>query len=354
MDCCQSKTHVDPVQAATNDSINKDLQRQRRNLKQEIKLLLLGAGESGKSTIAKQMKIIHKNGFTVDELTDFANTIHNNVYHSCHTLLQAGKDLGISLKDPSLATHFVSPFLPEGKLTPELGVNVKKLWLDEGTISIYKRRSEFQLLDSTDYFLDDIERISSRDYFPTEQDVLRARVQTRGITETTFTFDRVNFLLVDVGGQRSERKKWMYCFEDVVAILFVVALSEFDLTLFEDRKTNRMKESLILFQELCMSKWFIKAGVILFLNKCDIFKLKLKEGKSIKVAFSGYKGDNSYDDALKFIQDRFMDITDPVTNKPKLIYPHVTCATDTDNVKHVFNDVKDYLISSSMNTSVTL
>eukprot|EP01126_Amoeba_proteus_P037634 TRINITY_DN3894_c0_g1_i1.p1 TRINITY_DN3894_c0_g1~~TRINITY_DN3894_c0_g1_i1.p1 ORF type:complete len:355 (-),score=47.76 TRINITY_DN3894_c0_g1_i1:326-1390(-) len=354
MNCCQNTTPVDPKTAAANDAINKDLQRQRRNYRHEIKLLLLGAGESGKSTIAKQMKIIHKNGFTVDELTEFANTVHHNVYHCCHTLIQASKDLGIPLSDPSLATNFASPFLPEGKLTPELGAQIKKLWLDEGIISVYARRAEFQLLDSTDYFLNDIERVSSRDYFPTEQDVLRSRVQTRGITETSFTFGGVPFLLVDVGGQRSERKKWMYCFEDVVAILFVVALSEFDLTLFEDRKTNRMKESLILFQELCLSKWFMKAGVILFLNKCDIFRQKLKEGKSIKVAFSDYKGDNSYSDALQFIQDRFMDVCDPLTNKPKLIYPHVTCATDTDNVKHVFNDVKDYLLSSSINSSSTL
>ena len=42
------------------------------------------------------------------------------------------------------------------------------------------------------------------------------------------------YRIVDVGGQRSERKKWIHCFEDVTAILFFVALSAYDLGLRED------------------------------------------------------------------------------------------------------------------------
>jgi len=62
--------------------------------------------------------------------------------------------------------------------------------------------------------------------------------------------------MVDVGGQRSERKKWMHCFQDVTAVIFCVALSEYDLKLYEDDTTNRMHESLKLFKEICNSKWF--------------------------------------------------------------------------------------------------
>jgi len=40
--------------------------------------------------------------------------------------------------------------------------------------------------------------------------------------------------MVDVGGQRSERKKWIHCFENVTAIIFMVAANEYDMTLVED------------------------------------------------------------------------------------------------------------------------
>ena len=62
-------------------------------------------------------------------------------------------------------------------------------------------------------FFNDIDRISAKDYNPDVQDVLRARSKTTGITETEFEVDSTKFRMVDVGGQRSERKKWIHCFE---------------------------------------------------------------------------------------------------------------------------------------------
>ncbi|KAJ1552421.1 guanine nucleotide-binding protein subunit alpha, partial [Nowakowskiella sp. JEL0078] len=72
------------------------------------------------------------------------------------------------------------------------------------------------------------------DFVPTDQDVLRSRVKTTGITETTFHIGELNYRLFDVGGQRSERKKWIHCFENVTCIVFLVAISEYDQVLVED------------------------------------------------------------------------------------------------------------------------
>lgn len=77
-------------------------------------------------------------------------------------------------------------------------------------------------------------RIGVVGYQPTDQDVLRSRVKTTGITETTFLVDELTYRLYDVGGQRSERKKWIHCFENVNAIVFLVAISEYDQVLVED------------------------------------------------------------------------------------------------------------------------
>lgn len=55
--------------------------------------------------------------------------------------------------------------------------------------------------------------MASSQYMPTDQDILRSRVKTTGITETTFKVGELTYKLFDVGGQRSERKKWIHCFE---------------------------------------------------------------------------------------------------------------------------------------------
>lgn len=76
--------------------------------------------------------------------------------------------------------------------------------------------------------------MASRNYMPTDQDILRSRVKTTGITETTFQVGELTYRLFDVGGQRSERKKWIHCFENVTALVFLVSLSEYDQMLYED------------------------------------------------------------------------------------------------------------------------
>lgn len=140
----------------------------------------------------------------------------------------------------------------------------------------------------TSYF-NAIDRISEPDYIPDDQDVLRARVKTSGITETKFDIGQLTYRMLDVGGQRSERKKWIHCFEDVTAIIFMVAISEYDQVLFEDETVNRMTESLTLFQSICDMEWFEKTSIILFMNKTDLFKKKLKSSP-LKLYFPRYKG----------------------------------------------------------------
>lgn len=96
--------------------------------------------------------------------------------------------------------------------------------------------------------MDNLERISEVNYCPSVEDVLHVRVPTTGVLETIIEMEKTPFRIVDVGGQRSERRKWMSCFEDVTAIIFIIAISEYDLTLNEDETTNRLHESFAVFQ----------------------------------------------------------------------------------------------------------
>jgi len=152
--------------------------------------------------------------------------------------------------------------------------------------------------------------------------------------------------MFDVGGQRNERKKWIHCFEHVTAVLFVGVLSEYDLVLFEDPTMNRMQETLSLFDDICNSPWFTKTSMILFLNKRDLFKDKIgRVPLSVCPVLAEYAGPNTYDAGIEYIESKFKQKN---RNPNKVIYTHVTCATDTNNVTVVFHAVKDIIIRTSL------
>ena len=189
---------------------------------------------------------------------------------------------------------------------------------------------------------DNIDRIAEPDYKPSLEDVIITRVRTTGVNETEFEVSGTKFRLVDVGGQRNERRKWIHCFEDVTAVIFVIALSEYNQTLYEDDSTNRMDESLRLFKEICNNKFFVNTPMIVFLNKSDLFREKL--GKfPLAEKYPDYKGGEDFDKAVQFITTLFEAQS---TVPGKTLYFHTTCATDTKSVETVFNAVKDTILKS--------
>jgi hypothetical protein len=221
---------------------------------------------------------------------------------------------------------------------------MKRLWNDPAVQQCFRRANEFHLNDSAQYFLDRLDRISSVDYFPTEQDILRARVQTTGIVEIKFKSKNLLFRVFDVGGQRSERRKWIHCFEQVTSIIFFAVLSEYDQVLAEDGSTNRMLESLHLFDSIFNNKYFVKTSFILFLNKKDLFEEKI-EHSPLSAYFTEFSGPNEFAPASDFITQKFRSVN---RSTSKDIYCHLTCATDTQNVQFVLAAVSDIIIMSSL------
>ncbi|MBN3321054.1 GNAO protein, partial [Atractosteus spatula] len=249
-----------------------------------------------------------------------------------------------STADAKMVCDVVSRMEDTEPYSPELLTAMMRLWADSGIQECFNRSREYQLNDSAKYYLDSLDRIGAADYEPTEQDILRTRVKTTGIVETHFTFKNLHFRLFDVGGQRSERKKWIHCFEDVTAIIFCVALSGYDQVLHEDETTNRMHESLKLFDSICNNKWFTDTSIILFLNKKDIFEEKIKKS-SLTICFPEYAGPNTFADAVAYIQSQY-ESKNKSPNKE--IYSHITCATDTNNIQFVFDAVTDVIIANNL------
>jgi len=231
--------------------------------------------------VAKQLKIIHLNGFTQDEKIAAKSVIYNNIVSGIKSLVSAAIALNSRYSNDTVAQTASRINQEEyfaGPLSEDFIRNAMQVWADPSIKYILAQHGpEFQIADSAAYFLDNLPRISNPEYIPTPQDILRARARTTGVKEIQFSVDRYVFRIVDVGGQRSERRKWASCFEDVTSVIFCVSLSEYDMNLAEDHTQNRMHESLVLFQTVCNLNWFTNTPIIIFLNKRDLFSDKIKK-----------------------------------------------------------------------------
>eukprot|EP01128_Nolandella_sp_AFSM9_P012004 TRINITY_DN887_c2_g1_i1.p1 TRINITY_DN887_c2_g1~~TRINITY_DN887_c2_g1_i1.p1 ORF type:complete len:349 (-),score=66.34 TRINITY_DN887_c2_g1_i1:210-1256(-) len=330
---------------AKSTVIEETLREDKKTFARHMKLLLLGPGESGKSTIAKQVKVIYMGGFTDEDRQVYVGVVQRNIIETARGIVAGADSLEIKLSgvDSDLLRQLREDVEYETVITKV--TELQAFWSNKNVKKVLKRRSEIQIQGAPDYFFPKIEEVVQEGYVPSDQDILQCRVQTTGVIETEVT-DKANditFSLVDVGGQRSERRKWMHCFEDVTAILFVTAISAFDQVLYEDHSTNRMHEALQLFASMCQSKWFANSNYILFLNKCDLFREKLENGASITSAFPDYAGDNSYEQSLAHITNAFQKLTSQLVNK---IHVHETTATDTEIVRKIFKTLIEIIISN--------
>ena len=169
-----------------------------------------------------------------------------------------------------------------------------------------------------------------------------------GVIEQKFEIKRNLFHVFDVGGQKSERKKWIHCFELVTAVIFVASLSCYDEVMFEDEEKNSMVDSIELFEQICNNEWFKDTAMILFLNKKDLFAEKIQ---SIPITvcpqFTDYRGNQkSYDETTEYIKEIFESCNK--NNSTKQIFTHLTCAVDKNQVEKVFNDIQTVIINASL------
>ncbi|KAK9739408.1 G-protein alpha subunit [Popillia japonica] len=336
-------------QRRVNRRIEKQILMEKRNTTRELKLLLLGTGEAGKSTFIKQMQIIHGSGYSREDKLGYIKLIYRNIFMVMQSLIAAMDTLNIAYADECNVENM--------KLIRQISCDtittfenlyveaIKSLWQDRGIQECYNRRREYQLTDSARYYLDKIDEVANSSYLPSEQDILRLRVPTSGIIEYSFDLNEIRFRMVDVGGQRSERRKWIHCFENVTSIIFLVALSEYDQTLFETGNENRMQESMVLFETIVTYPWFANSSMILFLNKKDILEEKIMTSHLVDYfpEFDGPRQDAIA--AREFILEMFKNLN---VNPNRRIYSHFTCATDTENIRFVFASVRSTLMQDNL------
>ncbi|TPX40903.1 hypothetical protein SeMB42_g04353 [Synchytrium endobioticum] len=321
------------------------IKEEKASSKPQATVLLLGAGAAGKSTVMKQMQLLHaRNGqptFTDAERMQFQEAIRKNILRNMRRICGAMSRLAIPYGSPEgldQAKLLVDVTQGAEGLTSKAVELIQALWTDAGIQQCLARSNEYHMEDSARYFFDNLARISSGTYTPTDQDILLCRLRTSGVQEVVLEEDNVLIKVVDVGGQRSERRKWIPSFEGATAVLFVAAISEYDQFLEEDESQNRLLEAITLFSQIVSSRWFLASYFILFLNKVDLLAAKYQErgDESVRQYWPDYQG-TSFQDVLNFFQAKFLQVNQ---SKGKMIYTHFTSAIDRSSISLVIDSVR--------------
>jgi len=243
--------------------------------------------------------------------------------------------------------------------------DIKALWESEEIKATFLRRNEFQIEECARYFISKVHQVMEKSYVPTDQDMVQTRERTTGIVEHHFQMSNPNpigfgqnkaqtVILIDVGGQRTERRKWIHCFEDVLILVFLAAVSEYDQVLEEDGRTNRLEESLNLFKAISGTVYFKEQEIILFLNKKDLLEEKIKSGRSpfkkhfptVNSSFRRWEGaDNDYEGILGYMEELFKEQDD----QQHEIHAVPTCATDTENISRINANVQSIILKNILN-----
>jgi len=325
-----------------SSEIDEGLKKQR--MESTIRLLLLGTGDSGKSTFARQLRRIHATGFSEVDYEKFVWILMDNCLRSMQKLLTECNKTKEVIFHPEMETN-VALVLQSEELRPAVADSISILWNTNELKQFFVSRQDIDIPTCAEYYFNNALRFSDRNFRPTDEDIIRAKLKTSGIIEIGFSVNNINFSVVDVGGQRSERRKWIHAFDHVAGVIFLVALDEYNKTLEEDRTVNRMDESIMLLKEVSTSVHMADKIFMLFLNKSDVFREKIKT-----FPLSRYCRDvppdvgSDFDKSVEYMTKKYsagFAGTSPM-------HTFVTFAIDTKNCQRIFDTVLDIVINASL------
>lgn len=272
----------------------------------EFKIITIGCGSAGKSTIFNNAQLVFKDGSyeahyscprifvdsevisTIREnlasgICDIAHFIEEKQF-SCENVQNMEFVKYLCQFEPQKTEGFIKSEQYKEKVTQFINDKVFHRVLREAVIT---RHIHDGFLKQIDQF----SRMNQQNYKPTVSDILTLNKTTIGISSFTFKHPSTGQLvsLYDVGGIRGERRKMIRIFEETTLVLFVVALNDYFKTLFEDDTTNRMEENLQFFHDVLHSRWFTKTCIFLVFTKLDITE-EFVEERPVSKYFNEYEG----------------------------------------------------------------
>lgn len=320
--------------------------------KQEVKMLILGSSESGKTTLLKDMRLYTGGGYTREERICFAEINRTNIVQGIRVILEAMESMGIPFQYKKNEHHagmtLMQASQAKGGYPAEVATSITDLWADAGVQEAFRRRHEYQLSDNVSHFASHIKRLIAPEYVPSQEDILRSRVKTTGVTETSIhLYDKI-LRVFNVGGVRGERKKWIHTFENVDSIVFTVDSSAYCRKLFEDERVNRMQEQLELWDSIANSRWFTKVDFVLVFTKVDSL-LETVELSPISKYFPEFREPveaggiaQLIDSYLAFLEERFISLiaSEEARQRTKVVFADLVHIEDRNPAGLVLENLK--------------
>ncbi|GLB36979.1 putative G protein alpha subunit [Lyophyllum shimeji] len=408
--------HYDPeaerVSNRIDEALKQEAARRKEAKKREVRVLLLGQADSGKSTLHKQFQLYYASHTLERERPSWRPAVYLNIVRATRTIMEGlENEVALSIGNPpdpdfpitkgiqDEVTRMASTLRPlidaesilsselngglSGRassyarsgwqtlisprrnssdtladLTPgarrvvellrEMRESVETLRRYPLVASLLARR-KMRIEESAPYFLNNVNRVCHPDYLPTTEDILNVRMKTLGVVEYSLSVQQAGrdytWRMYDVGGARSQRHAWIPYFDDTTAILFLAPISAFDQQLEEDPKVNRLEDSLQLFTAICSSRLLEKATLILFLNKVDLLKQKLQNGRKVRKYIPSYGNrPNTYEEASEYFRAHFCQVQRKKDKTHRALFVHFTSMLDTKATHLVVADVANAIV----------
>lgn len=307
----------------------------------DVKVLVLGAKNCGKTSLLKQFSIIFLNAYSIDERIELIDIIRMNILNDIKFLVDEIQSSGYeSIEDDFCDSMEIINKINQEKdnLTPEIADCITKIWKDSDIQSLYKNGNIFSISENAPYFFNKVSQIAQSDYMPTDDDILKVHLRTSGISKFYFKVNnKIKVEMVDVGGEKCEREKFRREFKGVDILLFIVSLTSFDMFLFEDDSIRKSQKNVELFKKTCESPVFNCKPIILIFTNIDIFEENLlKNPKELRDAFPSFKGNiKDVNELIDHIKSIFIA---GLNNKENIICLTVN-ASDKTSVSQLFQKV---------------
>ncbi|KAN0003909.1 hypothetical protein ACTFIZ_010083 [Dictyostelium cf. discoideum] len=301
------------------------IEKRKRRSNKLIKILMMGNENSAKSTFAKKVKSIYQSdkieNSDANSILPYIKLYLSNSFKDVIKFIQqhpqspdtkpmVSTQLGIIAWDKLSSFNYI-PF--NFKPTKELAKYIYDICHDPLFKSyIYpiissKREDAF-------YLIENCKRMSNDDYIPNDEDIIRCSKNNQsGVFDTKLEIGKSEFVFVDTGNQKCDRKKWVHQFEDVDIILFFLALDEFDLPPDEIKSQsqsvhdcyNKLHENILVFDEIVNNHFFSNTPVIVLFNKKEQLIEKLKTS-TFSQHYPDYQSNsNNPNDIFSFISNQF-------------------------------------------------
>eukprot|EP01129_Flabellula_baltica_P005568 TRINITY_DN2029_c0_g1_i4.p1 TRINITY_DN2029_c0_g1~~TRINITY_DN2029_c0_g1_i4.p1 ORF type:complete len:372 (+),score=79.22 TRINITY_DN2029_c0_g1_i4:324-1439(+) len=333
------------------------------DLGEYVKILVLGISGSGKSTFAKQLKLIYQKGFNHDERAIYIEILKANVIMGIRELadyiVEFEEDIDISEEHRKYVRYIRErSTMAMNLVDEEVYSKIIALWNDPGLADAWERCRSYQIqVSQLDYLMENIERIIAPDFLPNNEDIIRARQRSAGATVARFPYGKLVMEIIDVGGQAPERAKWMsIAQQDLTGIIYFASLDEFNMLSSEDITRTKMQITMSVFEKVIGDLKDTVPYFVLFLNKTDLFneKVQTKEGYSeLQQYFPEYKKfykqnieDEIYSGiedpkerrcfmAANFLEEQFRALAP----EDATLIVRRTCTLDTNITQDVFEEI---------------